>query len=81
MSNGDADNTNSVTSIRFYRLTDENARTFYDEWRLKTMAIIRKRGWYRPFEYPQETISLSTPSADTSDAVKEMFKANEEAYD
>ncbi len=62
-------------------MTDENSRTFYDEWRLKTMAIMRKKGWYRPFEHPEEHIPLTTPSADASDLVKEMFKANAEAYD
>ncbi len=46
-----------------------------------------QEGWYRPFEHPEEHIPLTTPSADESDLVKEMFKvkeifkANEEAYD
>lgn len=81
MSNGDGENTNSIASIRYYRLTDENAKTFYDEWRLKTMAIIRKKGWSRPFEHPDEDIPTTTPASTASEAQKEMFKSNEEAYD
>lgn len=81
MSNGEIKNTNAISSIRYYRLTDENAKTFYDEWRLKTMAIIRKKGWYRPFEHPEEEIPTSTPGADATDEQKELFKSNEEAYD
>jgi hypothetical protein len=80
MSNGD-ENPNSIASIRYYRLTDENAKTFYDEWRLKTMAIIRKKGWFRPFEHPDEEIPTTTPASTASDEVKELFKSNEEAYD
>ncbi len=44
------------------------------------MGIIRKKGWYRLFEHPEEHIPLTTLSADASDLVKDMFKANEEAY-
>jgi len=80
MSN-EADNTTSITSVRYYRLSDENARTFYDEWRFKTLAIIRKKGWDRPFRFPEEEIPGNTPAAtDGADAI-EMYKANEEAYD
>lgn len=45
------------------------------------MAIIRKKGWNRPFEFPEEAIPLSTPPDSANDATKAMFKANEEAYD
>ena len=37
-------NQGGYKSIKYYALKNENARTFYDEWKLKTMAIIRKNG-------------------------------------
>jgi len=80
MSN-EVDNGSSIASVRYYRLSDDNARSFYDEWHFKTMAIIRKKGWDRPFRFPDEEIPESAPDATADAAVVEMYKANEEAYD
>jgi len=77
----EADNTTSIASVRYYRLSEENARTFYGEWRFKTLAIIRKKGWDRPFRFPEEEIPEIPPAAtDGADAI-ETYKANKEDYD
>lgn len=80
MSN-EVDNTSGITSVRYYRLSDNNARSFYDEWRFKTLAIIRKKGWDRPFRFPNEDIPESVPGSSATAEEVEMYKANEEAYD
>ena len=45
------------------------------------MAIIRKKGWDRPFRFPTEEIPASVPGTDEPAEAMEMYKANEEAYD
>ncbi len=50
---------NGISSVKYYSLTDDNVRKFYDEWRFKTMAIIRKKGWESPFAY-DKTLPIPT---------------------
>ena len=72
-----------LTSVKYYVLNDENASKFYDEWRLKTMAIIRKKGWSTHIEDPTVTIP-SQAQATSSSATKEdkkTYQDNSEAYD
>ena len=71
-----------VSSVKYYALNDSNAREFYDEWRFKTMAIIRKKGCSAPFNLTA-VIPTDEELAATSvtDVQKEMAKANQEAYD
>ena len=38
----DADDS-KLSSVKYYVLKNDNAEEFYDAWRLKTLAIIRKR--------------------------------------
>jgi hypothetical protein len=70
--------------VKYYALTDDNVRKFYDEWRFKTMAIIRKKGWNGPFAISSGT-ALPTEAAASAtgatDKVKALYKANMEAYD
>jgi hypothetical protein len=70
---------NGISSVKYYSLTDDNVRKFYDEWRFKTMAIIRKKGWESPFSFDE---SLPIPPKTETEAVqKEIYKSNLEAYD
>jgi hypothetical protein len=76
---------NGISSVKYYSLTDENVRKFYDEWRFKTMAIIRKKGWESPFAY-DKTLPIPTRDEVEVDATatakeKEIYKSNLEAYD
>ena len=75
------EDSNGISSIKYYSLTDENVRKFYDEWRFKTMAIIRKKGWSLPFDDPKLPIPLTKPDDKASEEEKNMFKTNAEAYD
>ena len=74
---------NKLSSVKYYVLNDENASKFFDEWKLKTMALIKKKGWSAPFDSPTTEI----PSAEQANAEnsteeqRSMFKANNEAYD
>ena len=72
-----------LSSVKYYILNNDNASKFYDEWRLKTMAIIRKKGWGAHLEDPTVPIpsqAQATSSAAT-DEVKKTYKDNSEAYD
>ena len=72
-----------LTSVKYYVLNDENASKFYNEWRLKTKAIIRKKGWGAHIEDPTVTIP-SQAQATSSSATKEdkkTYQDNSEAYD
>ena len=80
-STGD-DDSKFVTSVKYYVLNDSNARDFYDEWKFKTMAIIRKKGWSAPFSAgaiipTDEEVAKAEATAEQ----KELWKANQEAYD
>ena len=72
-----------LSSVKYYVLKDENAATFYDEWKFKTMAIIRKKGWGGHLDDP--TINIPTRTevlAETAtDATKKVYKDNTEAFD
>ena len=75
---------NGISSVKYYSLTDDNVRKFYDEWRFKTMAIIRKKGWESPFAYDKDLPIPTKDEADSSTATeeeKEIHKSNMEAYD
>ena len=71
-----------VASVKYYVLKDSNARDFYDEWKFKTMVIIRKKGWSAPFNLktpiPTDD-NLAKPEG--TEEQKEMGRANQEAYD
>ena len=72
-----------LSSMKYYVLNGENASKFYDEWWLKTMAIIRKKGWGAHIEDPTMTIPLQA-QATLSSATKEdkkTYQDNSEAYD
>ena len=72
-----------LSSVKYYVLNNDNASKFYDEWRLKTMAIIRKKSWGAHLEDPTVPIpsqAQATSSAAT-DEVKKTYKDNSEAYD
>jgi hypothetical protein len=75
--------TNGLSSVKYYQLKDSNAGDFYDEWRFKTMAIIRKKGWSTPFDDPNVVIPTRSRigEATATDEEKSLFKANAEAYD
>ena len=71
-----------LTSVKYYRLNDENAYTFYEEWRFKTMAILRKKGWSGQFEKPTVIPTATEASATNATAeTKKIFSDNAEAYD
>jgi transposase InsO family protein len=72
-----------LSSVKYYELKDSNAGEFYDEWRFKTMAIIRKKGWSAPFDDPTAVIPTRSRigEADATEEEKNLFKANAEAYD
>jgi gag-polypeptide of LTR copia-type len=78
----EADDTTKVGSVKYYQLNNSNAGTFYDELRLKTMAIIRKKGWLGPFK-----AGATIPTDDEVEATgataeeKRLHKENAEAYD
>ena len=73
----------AIASIKYYALTDANVRKFYLEWRFKTMAIIRKKGWSKPFDEPNEAIPTreQAMAADATEEMKSMYQANIDAYD
>ena len=81
MSDENADS--KLTSVKYYVLNDDNADEFYDEWRLKTIAIIRKKGWGSHLE--DQAIVIPTQaqatSATATEGVKKVYKDNAEAYD
>ena len=72
-----------LSSVRYYVLNDENAGAFYDEWRFKTLAIIRKKGWDSPFGDPKPVIPMKTrmTETDVTEKEKELYRSNLEAYD
>ena len=74
---------NKIASVKYYALTNENARSFFDEWYLKTMAIINKKGWSAPFDDPTAEIpsAADVARADATEKSKSLYKANNEAYD
>ena len=49
MTKDEEDNT-KLSSVKYYILNNENVDDFYNEWRFKTMAIIRKKGWGKVLE-------------------------------
>jgi hypothetical protein len=64
-------------------LNDENARSFYDEWKFKTLALIRKKGWGLVLDDASLTIpTVAEVTADSATASqKKLYKQNAEAYD
>jgi hypothetical protein len=75
---------NGISSVKYYSLTDDNVRKFYDEWRFKTMAIIRKRGWNSPLALAEGEAIPTEDEASATDAteeIKKLYKSNMEAYD
>jgi hypothetical protein len=74
---------NTMTTVRFYALNDENARSFYDEWKFKTLALIRKKGWGLVLDDASLTIpTVAEVTADSATASqKKLYKQNAEAYD
>jgi hypothetical protein len=81
---GVVSNENSISSVRYYALTDENVRTFYDDWKFKTLALIRKKGHYAPFLIPATEriptdVEVIAPGATAEQ--KALHKANMEAHD
>ena len=74
---------NLLSSVKFYALNDGNVHDFYDEWKFKTLALIRKKGWGVIFE--GKTVKIPTEAeataSDASDETKDRFKKNAEAYD
>jgi len=77
------DNENLLSSVKFYALNDGNVHEFYDEWKFKTLALIRKKGWGVIFEDTSVAIptEAEATAADATDEVKALYKANSEAYD
>jgi hypothetical protein len=68
-------------SVKYYQLNDENVDTYYDDWRYKTLLLIRAKGWTdifsdpdRPLPTQEEAESLAASKED-----KRFFKENEEA--
>lgn len=84
MAQQEEDTSYKLSSVKYYQLNNENAYEFYDEWWFKTFAIIRKRGWDAIFEVDPST---STPTkaqaeeASATEAIKELYKSNNESYD
>lgn len=76
------DNENLLSSVKFYALNDGNVHEFYDEWKFKTLALIRKKGWGVIFEDTSVAIptEAEATAADATDEVKALYKANSEAY-
>ena len=74
---------NLLSSVKFYALNDGNVHEFYDEWKFKTVALIRKKGWGVIFENPNVAIptEAEATASGASDQVKALYKANMEAYD
>ncbi len=74
---------NILTSAKFYALSDANVHGFYDEWKFKTLALIRKRGWGAIFENASVVIPTEAEAMaeEASEAVKAFYKKNLEAYD
>ena len=83
MTTGQESTNGAITSIKYYSLTDANVRKFYLEWRFKTMAIIRKKGWSKPFDEPTEAIPTrdQVTATTATDEMKSMYQANIDAYD
>ena len=72
-----------LTSVKYYVLKDDNASKFYDEWRLKTLAIIRKKGWADHLEDAPNRIPSRTEatSSNATNEIKKTYQDNVEAYD
>ena len=64
-----------LTSVKYYVLKDDNASKFYDEWRLKTLAIIRKKGWADHLEDASISVLLRTEatSSNATDEIKKTY--------
>ena len=75
------EDSSKVASVKYYVLNDSNAREFYDEWRFKTMALIRKKGWSAPFNDVSEATGDEAAQEPSAEEQRELEKANEEAYD
>ena len=82
MSN-EEDKDTKLSTVKYYVLNDDNAGTFYDEWRFKTLAIIRKKGWHSPFEDPVPQIPTleEIRATGATEDQKRLYSANLEAYD
>jgi hypothetical protein len=74
---------NTMATVRYYSLNDDNAHSFYDEWKFKTLALIRKKGWGLIFDDASVTIPTAAEvSLDSAtQAQKKVYKLNVEAYD
>ena len=66
-----------LSSVKYYVLKDENAATFYDEWKFKTMAIIRKKGWGGHLDDPMINIPTRTEvlAETATDATKKVYRS------
>ena len=76
-------NDKKLTSVKYYVLKDDNASKFYDKWCLKTLAIIRKKGWADHLEDALIRIRSRTEatSSNATDKIKKTYQDNVEAYD
>jgi len=45
-----------LTTLRYYPLNDKIANESYDDWSYKTKSYIKKKGWSKPFDEPEEPI-------------------------
>ena len=70
-----------LSSVKYYVLNNENAKDFYEEWRFKTEAIIRKKGWAAALTATSIPTDKDIADAATSDKQKILHKQNGEAYD
>ena len=71
-----------LTSVKYYVLKDENAREFFEEWKFKTVALIRHKGWYNSIE---EGVDMTPPGITADEEERneydELKKKNDSAYD
>jgi hypothetical protein len=74
--------TNELATVKYYVLNNENAYQFFDEWRFKTEAIIRKKGWSKALK-PNVKIPTDEEMESGRLTAEEisLYEANTEAYD
>ena len=72
-----------MATVRYYSLNDDNAHSFYDEWKFKTLALIRKKGWGLIFDDASVTIPTAADLLlqSATEEQKKVYKKNVEAYD
>ncbi len=74
---------NILTSVKFYELSNANVHGFCDEWKFKTLALIRKQGWGVIFEDASVVIPTEAEAMaeEASEAVKALYKKSLEPCD